>query len=163
MAFLDERVQLLISALQRGGATGIASEILSSIEQAESPDDTADLAGDDDDEGEPVAPVPVEDEGDGARGLRQLRIANLVVEGLLDREIDLVPAIRKELSALRKGAERSESVFRVEDVVVASTARSAGTQHGLASQQRLVALKNLLTAWKAAWGPAFEGSWRDLR
>ncbi len=51
----------------------MASEILTSIEEAESPDDTADLVGDDDDEGEPVSPMPVEDED--ARGRRQLRIA----------------------------------------------------------------------------------------
>lgn len=139
----------------------MASEILTSIEEAESPDDTADLFGDDDDEGEPVLPMPVEDED--ARGRRQLRIANLVVEGLLDREIDLVPAIRNELSALSSSAKRSGSLFGVEDVVVASNAQSARPQHGLASQERLVALKNLLAAWKAAWGPAFKGTWRDVR
>lgn len=161
MALLDERVQLLIAALQRGGATGIASAVSARIEQAEAAGYGREDPEEDDvreDDAEEIIPGPrVPEEGEQARGLRQLMIAGAVVEGLLHREIDLVPAIGRELSVLRAQSERDGGEFHVKEVVVDSGLRSADGRHALTSGQRVTALTNLLHAWKAAWGLAVEG------
>lgn len=161
MPILDERLTMLLGALERGGATGIAAAVLTRIQSAD--DDRLGRDSDvaDDVDLDPHRPRP--GESDDERGRRHLLIANEVVDGILLREIDLVPAIAEQIAVLNDRSVDRDIGFAVKRVAVSIDRE--GDEDGLhvIGDERVMVLKKMREAWRAAWGPAIEGTWRDLR
>ncbi len=161
MPMLDERLTMLLGALERGGATGIAAAVLSRIQSAD--DDRLGRDSDvaDDVDLDPHRPRP--GESDDERGRRYLLIANEVVDGILLREIDLVPAIAEQIAVLNDRAVDRDVGFAVKGVAVLIDREGAEGGLHVIGDERVMVLKKMRAAWRAAWGPAIEGTWRDLR
>lgn len=161
MPMLDERLTMLLGALERGGATGIVTTVLSRIQSADD-----DRLARDADASEDVSPDPGgpdAGETDEERGRRHLSIAHEVVEGLLLREIRLVPAIAEQVRVLNDRSTRSGDGFAIEGVAISIDGEGVGAGRHLIDEERVMVLRKMLAAWRAAWGPAIEGTWRDLR
>lgn len=144
MAEIDGRLQEILGALERGGATGIASLVLSRIEEADGPRVDGGPDGLRDRFARP------DEEDPEARRRRHLGIARAVVETTLLREVDLVPAIEEQLRVLRRRSLDADGAFRVKEVVIASADETAEIPLCVIDGRRREAVDGLLHAWRRA-------------
>lgn len=142
MAEIDERLQRLLGALERGGASGLVVSVRSRIEDADG------ISTDAEEERDPFA-RPKEEDRD-ARRRRHLAIANNVVENVLSREIDLVQAIDSQLRVLRRRSRETDRGFMVDEVVIVHGNEREEASFAVIDARRAKAVDDLLKAWRQA-------------
>lgn len=142
MAEIDERLQRLLGAMERGGASGLVVSVRSRIENADG------ISTDAEEERDPFARPKEEDQY--ARRRRHLEIAKSVVENVLSREIDLVQAIDGQLKVLRRRSRGADRGFMVDDVVIVDGNDGEEASVAVIGASRAEAADDLLKAWRRA-------------